>query len=209
MRKKKYGAWIMGAVASLAISAGITSAYLTASTDTLQNVITAGSVRASLIEEKWQPQDGLTVYPGQQLEKDPAVENTGENDANVFLEVQIPAEMIALVNEETGMKTEKRKTELFAFDPNLEYWELVGREEAEEKVIFVYGYKSTIKPGEITMPLFQQLRTVFYLEGDLDISKNYDVPVIAKVIQANEEEPIAEIYEKYLKQSEEDSKEVL
>ena len=59
------------------------------------------------------------------------------------------------------------------------------------------------------MPLFQQLRTVFYLEGDLDISKNYDVPVIAKVIQANEEEPIAEIYEKYLKQSEEDSKEVL
>ena len=104
----------MGAVASLAISAGITSAYLAASTDTLQNVITAGSVRASLIEEKWQPQDGMTVYPGQQLEKDPAVENTGENDANVFLEVQIPAEMIALVNEETGMKTEKRKTELFS-----------------------------------------------------------------------------------------------
>ena len=125
----------MGAVASLVISAGITSAYLAASTDTLQNVITAGSVRASLIEEKWQPQAGMTVYPGQQLEKDPAVENTGENEANVFLEVQIPAEMIALVNEETGMKTEKRKTELFAFDPNLEYWELVGREEAEEKVI--------------------------------------------------------------------------
>ena len=59
------------------------------------------------------------------------------------------------------------------------------------------------------MPLFQRLRTVFYLEGELDIRKNYDVPVIAKVIQASEEESIAEIYEKYLKQSKEDSKEVL
>ena len=82
------------------------------------------------------------------------MENTGENDANVFLEVQIPVEMIALVNEETGMKTEKRKTELFAFDPNLENWELVGREEAEEKVIYVYGYKSTIKPGRNHIRLY-------------------------------------------------------
>lgn len=199
----------MGALASLVVSAGITSAYLTASTDTLQNVITAGSVRACLIEEKWQPQAGMTVYPGQLLEKDPAVKNTGENDANVFLEVQIPAEMIALVNEKTGMKTEKRKTELFAFDPDLENWELIRREESEEKAIYVYGYKSSVKPGEVTMPLFKQLRTVVYVEGELDISKNYDVPIIAKVIQANEEEPIAEIYDKYLKQSEEDSKEVL
>ena len=70
----------MGAVASLAISAGITSAYLAASTDTLQNVITAGSVRASLIEEKWQPQAGMTVYPGQQLEKVPGGSDSGRND---------------------------------------------------------------------------------------------------------------------------------
>ena len=73
---------------------------------------------------------------------------------------------------------------------------------------YIYGYKSVLEPGESTSPLFQKLKTVSYLEGELDVEQNYDVSVIASVIQEQEAgKTLKEIYQEYLKQTEADNKE--
>ena len=63
-------------------------------------------------------------------------------------------------------------------------------------------------PGESTAPLFSEIVTVLYLEGELDVKRSYDVPVTAKVIQMQDEGMTMEKkYENYLKQYETDRQE--
>ena len=62
--------------------------------------------------------------------------------------------------------------------------------------------------GESTTPLFRKLAAVSYLEGELDASVSYDVPVIASVIQEQDgSKTMKEIYQEYLKQADIDQKE--
>ena len=73
---------------------------------------------------------------------------------------------------------------------------------------YIYGYKSVLNPGESTTPLFRKLAAVSYLEGELDASVSYDVPVIASVIQEQDgSKTMKEIYQEYLKQADIDQKE--
>ena len=73
---------------------------------------------------------------------------------------------------------------------------------------YVYGYKKVLMPGESTAPLFSEIVTVLYLEGELDVKRSYDVPVTAKVIQMQDEGMTMEKkYENYLKQYEADRQE--
>lgn len=83
---------------------GFTAAYLTQPVNEVSNVITAGSVKAEIIEEHWDANNALKVYPGQVLAKDPVVKNTGYNVANIFLEVTVPMENIAIIDDVTGIK---------------------------------------------------------------------------------------------------------
>ena len=65
-----------------------------------------------------------------------------------------------------------------------------------------------MNPGESTTPLFRKLAAVSYLEGELDASVSYDVPVIASVIQEQDgSKTLKEIYQEYLKQADIDQKE--
>lgn len=88
----------------LALVIGGAFAYLTA-TDTKTNTFTVGKVDIEVVETEWYDangnviddsnRDGIpdfaeNIVPLQEIEKNPAIENTGENDAYVYLAVKIP-----------------------------------------------------------------------------------------------------------------------
>ena len=208
MRKKRCLFAAAGIMVGILSFAGGTAAYLSRSAGEAKNVFTAGSVKAQLTEAHWDPQKASKVYPGQTLEKDPVVINTGENRANVFLEVTVPMRSISVLDENTGKRTIKENRGLFTFQADEAKWTLLQQEQSYDYKKYIYGYKSVLGPGEATAPLFQRLKAVSYLEGELDVKQNYDVAVIASVIQEQEAgKTQKEIYQEYLKQSETDKKE--
>ena len=174
---------------------GFTAAYLTQPVNEVSNVITAGSVKAEIIEEHWDANNALKVYPGQVLAKDPVVKNTGYNVANIFLDVP-------------GIKRQKENRELFSFQADTENWKLLYQEQTAACKKYIYGYTSTLAPGEKTSPLFQKITTVHYVAGELSDKKSYEIPVVVQAIQAQGNfRTLKEIYQEYLKQSASDSKE--
>ena len=193
--------------AMTAASAGVTAAYLSRSPGEVCNVITAGAVEGKLTEEQWDPENGKNVYPGQSMDKDPVVENVGENEAWVFLEVAVPVETIALVDDTTGRKTEKEKHELFSFQADTDSWELLSHETSESQGSYLYGYKNVVEPGEKTEPLFHTVETVNYLEGEPDIGQDNGIHVTAGMIQNNMQTTnLEQIYREFLEQRKEDEK---
>ena len=208
MRKKRCLFAAMGMVVGILSFAGGTTAYLSGSAGEVKNVFTAGSVKAQLTEEHWDIEKASKVYPGQALDKDPVVINTGDNQANVFLEVTVPMRNISILNESTGKKGIKENRELFTFQADEEKWALLYQEQFNDRKKYIYGYKTALMPGESTVPLFQKLIAVSYVEGELDVKENYDVSVAASVIQVQEgDKNLKEIYQEYLKQTEADKKE--
>ena len=207
MRRKRCLLAAAGMMVGILSFAGGTAAYLSRSAGEVKNVFTAGSVKAQLVELHWDPEKASKTYPGQILEKDPVVSNTGDNTANVFLEVTVPMRSISVLDEGTGRKTIRENRELFTFQADEAKWTLLHQEQAYDRKKYIYGYKSALEPGESTVPLFQQLKTVPYVEGELDVEQNYDVSVIASVIQEQEGKTQKEIYQEYLRQSDTDKME--
>ena len=200
MRKKRSFLAVMGLLVGTMSFAGGTAAYLSKSAGEVKNVFTAGSVKAQLTEAHWDTQKASKVYPGQILEKDPV--------ANVFLEVNVPMRSIAVLDGSTGRKTIRENRELFTFQADETKWTLLYQEKTSGNKKYIYGYKSVLNPGESTTPLFRKLAAVSYLEGELDASVSYDVPVIASVIQEQDgSKTMKEIYQEYLKQADIDQKE--
>lgn len=208
MKGKKRN-YVLAAVllAMMGAAAGVTAAYLSRSPGVVQNVITVGTIKAELTEEHWKPENGAAVYPGESIDKDPVVKNTGENDAYVFLEVSVPIENIALVERETERKTERQSCELFSFHADEESWKPLEYKTADGQACYVYGYKKVLQPGEKTTPLFEQVTAVNYLEGELQEGENYGIHVTAKAIQGNtDEQAVEQIYMEFVKQYEDDRK---
>ena len=194
MRKKRSFLAVMGLLVGTMSFAGGTAAYLSKSAGEVKNVFTAGSVKAQLTEAHW--------------DTHPVVKNIGENSANVFLEVNVPMRSIAVLDGSTGRKTIRENRELFTFQADETKWTLLYQEKTSGNKKYIYGYKSVLNPGESTTPLFRKLAAVSYLEGELDASVSYDVPVIASVIQEQDgSKTMKEIYQEYLKQADIDQKE--
>lgn len=164
------------------ISAGISYAYLSASTETLQNVITAGTVQIELTEDKWLPDAHRAVVPGAVLAKNPAVINTGKNAAHIFLEIKIPMRTLSVVSSD-HRKTKRESVELFSFIPDTENWDLIEQYQENDQMIYVYGYNRILYPGEKTSDLFDSVKMVNYLEGELETSESLLIDVQAKAIQ--------------------------
>ena len=208
LRKKRYIFGAAGIMLGVVSFTGFTAAYLTRPVNEVRNVITAGNVKAAIIEEHWNAEKALKVYPGQVLSKDPVIKNTGDNAANVFLEVTIPIENIETIDEKTGIKIQRESQELFSFQAENTDWKLLYQEQTAECKKYVYGYTSPLAPGEMTTPLFQEITAIHYVAGELNDKKDYQIPVVAKAIQVQTgSRTLEEIYQDYLKQNESDSKE--
>lgn len=84
---KKALLMVLSLVLVVALTIGGTLAYLT-DRDSKANVFTVGDVRIELNEDFEQ---GSTLIPGKEIEKDVSITNIGKNDAYVWVEIAVPA----------------------------------------------------------------------------------------------------------------------
>ena len=126
MSKKKT---IFTAIVLLAVLViGGLVAYFT-DTETRTNVLTLGNVDIQLNETGWTNSTGTNytldaannIVPNQAIAKDPSVSNIGENDAYVFLKVEVPYASV-----KTGTATTPTAQDLFTMDIDTTNWTLVS-----------------------------------------------------------------------------------
>ena len=123
--------------------------------------------------------------PGDELAKDPTVQNTGSSDAYVFVKVSIP----------TGKVDGAENTELFTLvnsnnqDGVNAGWVQVSRTPETGKVTYVYAYSSgteltTVAPNG-TATLFNKVRFVNPTNAATTDLPNGSIDVTAYAIQTN------------------------
>jgi hypothetical protein len=208
---KKIGK-ILVAVGALMIlfgtSAGVTGAFLTKPVGERINIITVGSVNVTVTEPNWQEENGRNLVPGERVKKDPTVTNTGKNGAWVFLRLEIPIRSVSLVRTDTKRKEAAENHELFCFQPGNE-WQLISHTREGDNACYVYGYRYVLEPGASSEPLFQELSLVNVLEGELDETEQFEIPIEAVAIQdtaGSSDKDLQNIYETYLMQEATDAK---
>lgn len=164
-------------------------AYLT-DAETATNTFTVGKVKIDLEEPGYPGNDSdevKNIIPNQEIVKDPQIENTGNNDALVFLRVEVPQETFTDEDDGTG---EQKKQDLFRLKGVSDQWELlrtetVAGEDGKAKTSYVYGYKKPLGKGATTDKLFRKVQMKNAVESDLSGNVE-DIVVTACAIQATD-----------------------
>ena len=173
----------------VSVAAGGTVAYLT-DAETATNTFTVGKVKIDLEEPGYPGNDSdevKNIIPNQEIVKDPQIENTGNNDALVFIRVEIPQETFTDEDDGTG---EQKKQDLFQLKGVSDQWallrtETVAGEDGKAKTSYVYGYKKTLGKDATTDKLFQKVQMKNAVESDLSGNVE-DIIVTACAIQATD-----------------------
>ena len=173
----------------VSVAAGGTVAYLT-DAETATNTFTVGKVKIDLEEPGYPGNDSdevKNIIPNQEIVKDPQIENTGNNNALVFLRVEVPQETFTDEDDGTG---EQKKQDLFRLKGISDQWELlrtetVTGEDGKAKTSYVYGYKKTLGKDATTDKLFQRVQMKNAVECDLSGNVE-DIIVTACAIQATD-----------------------
>lgn len=173
----------------VSVAAGGTVAYLT-DAETATNTFTVGKVKIDLEEPGYPGNDSdevKNIIPNQEIVKDPQIENTGNNDALVFLRVEVPQETFTDEDDGTG---EQKKQDLFRLKGVSDQWELlrtetVAGEDGKAKTSYVYGYKKPLGKGATTDKLFRKVQMKNAVESDLSGNVE-DIVVTACAIQATD-----------------------
>jgi len=180
------------------VAVGGTLAYLTDATETdTINTYTVGKVEIDLTETKWPDDPNVTgdevvnLVSNATVAKNPTVENTGNNDAIVFVSVEIPKQEFAKVDADGKVHT-KASHEVAIFKTEEEYaeantpssdWCIVKKDETNDDcTIYVLGYKGVLAVGETTnSAAFEYIQIA---NSNNDLAGN-DIIVNAYAIQAN------------------------
>ena len=177
---------------------GGTMAYLTDS-ETATNTFTIGQVKIDLEEPEYAKLTDTqkkNLVPNQIVAKDPQVENTGVNDAIVFLKVEMPKKDV-IVAEKDGTRKTTAVTELFTMlntdiDPAADgstdgknWVELQGDDTGADTNIHVYAYKEKLAKDAKTTALFDSIQLQNIIEGQIDTDTE-NIKVTAYAIQAAE-----------------------
>ena len=204
MRKNKRQL-IIAAASCLMIGAmafGSTMAYLT-DTEGATNTFTVGKVQIDLEEPGYPGNNSDTVknlVPNQEVTKDPVVENTGVNDAIVFMTVEVPNEEVTVVKAD-GTKGQKALTDLFWFKDsadaqgtfannwNTKWTELPDKETAATAGAkthkYVFAYSEKVAKDAKTEALFDKVQLKNVIEKEIDASTQ-NIVINAYAIQASE-----------------------
>ena len=193
MNKKKV--LVAALVLALVLSIGGVLAYFS-ETDTKTNTFTVGSVSIQLTEPAWDENGSTaaqTVLPNQKIDKDPTITNNGNNDAYVFIKVEIPKATV-VVEDENGTGATSSSQLLFTpikSDGTVgvnDGWELVSETEGTNSNVYIYSYSSsdtmtTLESGDSTVPLFNKIQFANVQEGWNVEGTNYNVVVTGYAIQ--------------------------
>ena len=173
------------AVIAAALTTAGTLAFMT-DTETAENEIKAGTLQIDLTEPEYTP--GKVLEPNAAVHKDPTVTNEGTVPMLAFIRVCIPMKKVATVDNVTKVIIPAREQELFSFEADGNWILLENREVSADNgakySCYVYGYLAkALDPGESSMPLFEEVRFVNLLEGELEYASELDIPISAFGLQ--------------------------
>lgn len=189
LEKRKNLKKVIVAGAAIAVMlVGGASAYFTA-TDDATNTWTVGNVAIDLQEPAYDASEKDNITPNQQLDKDPVVENTGSNEAFIFVKFSIPKASVKTVGSD-GKPTEASVQELFDYTVN-DNWTLIDEASGTDSNTYIYAYGTEeqclgVDPEETTAVVFKDGKIKFknVLEGQVDSSLT--LPVYAYAIQTSD-----------------------
>lgn len=194
--KRKYKKLIVLSAFLVSLFTSGAFAFMTSSTEEIDNVVILGNVEIELIEPKWTDADDFdsdkipnfaeAVYPNQIIDKDPAIENTGNNDAYVYLKVDIPKAAVKYVKENQEIVSPVQPVELFTYNAN-NGWVEFHKEDKGDYNSHYYYFKEPVKPNEKSDALFETIRFINVVEGQLEETK-YLIDVTAYAAQISEYE---------------------
>ena len=174
MKKKSLVVTMASVAAIAAIGVGSTFAYFT-SQDEATNAFTLGDIEIELTEDNWDEDNGVNILPMQTIAKDPAVTNTGLNDAYIFLKVTVPQAEVQLEGQEAA-----EVQDLFTLNNISDNWTLVS----EENGVYVYAYNETVAPEASTDALFDSVTLANLVEADYaEVIESLDINVEAYGVQ--------------------------
>ena len=204
MKKNTVKIMTLAGILCLASVGGV-SAYLT-DYEKVSNEFTVGKVDIELKEPEWKPEENKKIEPSKVIHKDPQITNTGTNDAFVYMEVSIPMANVEAAAE-NGERLGKKVQELFYFEAK-KSWMQLSVQNTESRRTYTYAYKKILKPQETSEALFDTVKFLNLIEGQLD-GQTFEIPVRAYAIQTsytggssdNLSEQIKAAYEKYVNQN--------
>lgn len=149
MKKKSIISIVMAICLVAVTMVGATLAFFTDKTQEVVNTFTVGNVDIDLTEPDWDPDEGLDLYPGAEIPKDPQITNTGTGDGYIVMKV-------------TGM--DAMEDQGFSAVYDAENWDLVdanGNKLSSEGDALVDGYyvynKGALASGATTPALFEKV----------------------------------------------------
>ena len=199
------------------------SAYFT-DIDVVSNKFTVGQVKIALRQSDYIPPEEETnesnvvnyaesIVPNAVINKDPKIENTGVNDAYVYLKVKVPVRKIVTANEDGTLRNSgtATNTELFTYQVTGEGWQniasaneaITNAQDEPEYNTYVYSYNKTLKKGELTPALFTSVKFANVVDNQLD-EESYNLDIEAYAIQSTNlpnDTTINDAYNLYLNQN--------
>lgn len=151
MTKKKKGLIAALSITLVAvIAAGTTLAYLFNKTEEAVNVFTfADNVRAELDEPSWDPEEGLDLVPGAQMDKDPQITNTSKNAVDEYAAIKITFQKgdgTTLTDEEA-----EKLMGLITIDWSKNWTQITGTTASAERI---FRFNEILNPNVTSDPLF-------------------------------------------------------
>lgn len=150
MKNKKVVSTIVALGLVAAVGIGATLAAFQDQTGDITNTFTVGNVDITVTEPDWDPEQGKDLYPNAEVDKNPMITNTGENEGYMMMSV-------------AGMN--KMAKQGFSATVNTEKWTLVDKNgtpienAGTELVDGYYVYKDgALAIGDTTAPLFTSVK---------------------------------------------------
>ena len=162
MNNKKVKKLILLVIAILTlVGLGSLFAYLT-DTDQKTNVFTIGSIKIELTETNWNSSNGQNILPGQPINKDPKINNIGNNPAYVYMKVVNP---IVTLSSGEGV--------LFNYTTNSGWTQLDQVDQCGYRAT-TYYYNSALNPSASTTTLFDTV-TINDFSGEIGEEQLLDI----------------------------------
>ncbi len=167
---------ILPLILIVAICINSSFALLSARTNKISNEFNFSYTDIKLTEPSWDPNAPNIYNPGQIINKDPQITNTGSQEAYVYMSVFIPYVNTGRYALTYDYKTHKYENiykeasqiEAFSYDYGGTGWEDVYASEYKTTMVhegekyngelWFYYYKTPLMPNETTTPLFNNLK---------------------------------------------------
>lgn len=156
IRKDRRKTLVIVSALTMVMAIGGISAYFTSADDAV-NTWTYGKVKIDLLEPEYDrenPDDRVNTTPNQEVAKDPKIQNTGKNDAFVFLKVTVPKKEVIVANQD-GTRQAARLQELVDYQWNTNWVVVEEDTSAADYNTYVLAYA---EDGEC-LPLAPQAMT--------------------------------------------------